>query len=184
MRLFGTLLCLLILCSCQTTENKTSTAAPIVGAAPVVKEVVPEEPKEKSETEPTPERMTYETSMLGKTEKQLKQSLGAPKELQFAGCRINVQDTRNVDIEIAGEMWSYVFDSSSAGHEELDLCVFREVVVAERKSFHRLVGGLMISKIRSLTDHRLIRKLLLDKTKTDKDLLMEKEGQNYPKSDL
>lgn len=67
---------------------------------------------------------------------------------------------------------------------ERSLCLFRGKVVAEQKQIRSAHDGRMTSKVRNITDHKLIRELLLNKTKTDKDLLIERESEQEGKKDL
>ena len=177
---------------CKTSSPKVNLDAipvPLAQRAgtelPSVKiEVLPEKTETRSEPQTPDIRFAIEKNLIGKTEGEVKVLLGVPKEQQPFGCRTNVQDN-DVEINVIGEQWSY---EATVGNysAEMDLCLFRGKVIAQQFQSRIDGNGRIDARTKNSTDHKLIRELLLDKTKTDRDLLMEEEliKKDEPKKDL
>lgn len=146
---------------------------------------------ESPRSEPTPvfkeqednNRFVPAPSLIGLTEEEVKALIGLPKRFELFGCRTNVQTEGRVEVTVVGDQWSYEHSGENT-HVEKDLCVFRGKVIAEQKGIRRVNGRAVITEEYKMTDHDLIRELLLEKNKTDKDLLMEEEGEREPEKDL
>lgn len=178
---------------CQTPKPAAPTAdaipvPPAQRAGVALPTVQPESSPEKTETKSEPQtpdiRFAIEKNLVGKTEGQVKSLIGIPKGQQPFGCRTNVQDN-DVEIDVIGDQWRYEATTDNY-FAQMDLCLFRGKVIAEELQSRTEGAGRIDTKTRNITDHKLIRELLLDKTKTDKDLLMEEEliKNDEPKKDL
>jgi len=179
-------LLILTMLGCQA-----SRAAGSVGAIPVPLAVrsgtdlpsFPMQTETKSEENKPDIRYVIEKILIGKTEAEVKSLIGIPKQQQPNSWRINVQDT-SIEINVIGDQWNY---EATAGNysASMDLCLFRGKVVAQKLQTRIRGNGRTDTLMRTTTDQRLINELLLDKTKTDKDLLMEEEEPwAPPKKDL
>jgi len=172
------LLFLISTLGCQTSR----AGAPLKELPTLTLSVAPKvETETKSEENKPDIRFAIEKNLIGKTEEQVKGLIGPPKK-QTPGCSTNVQGGE-ISIDVNGYQWSY---SAKLGNysAEMDLCLFHGKVIAQQLQTRIDGNGRIDVRTRSATDHRVIRQLMLDKHKTDKDLLLEEEVEDAPKKDL